>query len=188
MRQFIEGSSYPELANILVSLLREYGSSIFNTPLKISAPHLANKLLIPEQVFLDSMNVLDNMGIISFHQAIAKETVILTTQRVEAEKLNLNYKLINESYLNSQRKLDKILEFVFTKECRFKNLLNYFGEDVADYKCHKCDNCTSTGKLKDTSAAYLSEIIIETLEEANEEIPENFLVNLLRGEKVKESA
>jgi ATP-dependent DNA helicase RecQ len=42
--------------------------------------------------------------------------------------------------------------------------------------------------LRDSSAAYLSEIIIETLLEANEEIPENFLTKLLRGEKVKESA
>jgi ATP-dependent DNA helicase RecQ len=102
--------------------------------------------------------------------------------------LNLNYKLINESYLNSQLKLDKMLEFVFTNECRFKNILNYFGENVTDYKCGKCDNCTSAGKLKDSSAAYLSEIIFETLVEANEEIPESFLVKLLRGEKVKESA
>jgi len=188
LRQFVQDSTYPELANILISLLREYGSNIFTSPLKISASHLATKLLIPEQVFLDSMNVLDNMGIISFNKAIAKETIILTTQRVEAEKLILNYKLINESYLNSQRKLDKMLEFVFTNECRFKNILNYFGENDLDYKCHKCDNCTSTGKLKDTSAAYLSEIIIETLEEAKQDIPENFLVKLLRGEKVKESA
>jgi ATP-dependent DNA helicase RecQ len=188
LKQFVQESSYQELANILFSLLREYGSSILNQPIKISASHLANKLLIPEQIFLDSMNVLDNMGIISFNQAISKETVILTTQRVDAEKLILNYKLINESYLNSQRKLDKMLEFVFTNECRFKNVLNYFGENVTDYRCGKCDNCTSTGKLKDSSASYLAEIIIETLLEANEEIPENFLVNLLRGEKTKESA
>ena len=67
-----------------------------------------------------------------------------------------------------------MLEFVFTNECRFKNILNYFGENFTDYKCGKCDNCTSTGKLKDTSAAYLSEIIIETLEEANEEITGEF--------------
>jgi len=187
LRQFIQNPTYQELSNILISLIREYGSSIFNEPLKISASHLANKLLIPEQTFLDSMNVLDNMGIISFAQAIAKETIILTTQRVEAEKLNLNYKLINESYLNSQRKLDKMLEFVFTNDCRFKNILNYFGENFTDYRCGKCDNCTSTGNIKDSSASYLSEILIETLEEAGQEIPENFLINLLRGEKVKES-
>lgn len=188
LKRFIRESSYHELSNIIISLLREFGSSLFISPIKISTVQLANKLLIPEQTFLDSINILDNMGIISFNQAIAKETIILTTQRVEAEKLILNYKLINESYLNSQHKLDKMLEFVFTNECRFKNILNYFGENVTDYKCYKCDNCTSTGKLKETSATYLSEIILETLQEAKEEIPENFLVNVLRGEKVKESA
>ncbi len=188
LRQFIQNSPYQELANIIVSLLREFGSTVFTSPAKISAANLANKFQIPEQSFSDSLNILDNMGIISFHQAIAKDTVVLTSPRVSAENLNLNYKLINESYLNSQLKLDKMLEFVFTNECRFKNILNYFGENVTDYRCGKCDNCTSAGKLKDSSSAYLSEIILETLEEANEEIPENFLVNLLRGEKVKESA
>lgn len=188
LRQFIHNSSYQELANILVSLLREFGSTVFYSPAKVSAANLANKFQIPEQSFVDSLNILDNMGIVSFHQAIAKDTVVLTSPRISAESLNLNYKLINESYLNSQRKLDKMLEFVFTNECRFKNILNYFGENVTDYKCGKCDNCTSSGKLRDSSAAYLSEIIIETLAEANEEIPENFLIKLLRGEKVKESA
>ncbi len=188
LRQFIHNSPYQELANILVSLLREFGSTVFNSPAKISAANLANKFQIPEQSFLDSLNVLDNMGIISFHQAIAKDTVVLTSPRISAEHLNLNYKLINESYLNSQRKLDKMVDFVFTNECRFKNILNYFGENVADYKCGKCDNCTSSGKLKDSSSAYLSELIIETLEEAADEIPENFLIKVLRGEKIKESA
>jgi ATP-dependent DNA helicase RecQ len=156
--------------------------------MKISASHLANKFSIPEQSFIDSLNILDNMGIISFQQAIAKETVLLTTPRVDADKLVLNYKLINESYLNLQHKLDKMTEFVFTNDCRFRNILTYFGENVLDYKCGKCDNCTNTGRLKDSSTAFLSEIIIETLEEAKEDLPENFLVNLLRGEKVKESA
>ncbi len=188
LRQFVENPSYQEIANVVFSLLREFGSTILNSPVKISAPYLANKFLIPEQSFIDSLNILDNMGIISFQQAIAKETVILTTPRADADKLVLNYRVINESFLNLQNKLDKMTEFVFTNECRFRSILNYFGEDVSDYKCGKCDNCTSTGKLYDTSAAYLSEIIIETLEEAKEDLPENFLVNLLRGEKVKESA
>jgi len=187
LRQFVQESAEHELANILIALLREFGSNILLHPVKISASHLAGKFLVPEQSFLDSMNVLDNMGIISFIPAITKESVLLTTQRVEAEKLVLNYKLINESYLNAQRKLDKMLEFVFTNECRFKNILSYFGENVDDYRCSKCDNCTSTGKLKDSSTAYLAEKIIETLEEANKEVPENFLINLLRGEKIKES-
>ena len=188
LKDFILNSSNDELKNILVLLLREFSSSIFSSNIKISFAHLAGKFSIPEQSFIDSLNILNNMGIISFQQAIAKETVVLTTSRVNDENLILNYKMINESYLNSQRKLDKMLEFVYTNECRFKFILNYFGEGVTDYRCGKCDNCTSTGKLKDTSASYLSEKILETLEEANIELPENFLIKVLRGEKIKESA
>ena len=187
LKNFIQNTSYQELADILVLLIREYGSNIFSSTVKFSSANLANKLSISEKGFIDSLNILDNMGVISFNQAIAKDTIHLTAQRVEAEKLNLNYKLINESYLNSQRKLDKMQELVFTIECRFKNILSYFGEDVPDYRCGKCDNCTSSGSLIESSSAYLAEKISETLEEANSEIPENFLINLLRGEKIKES-
>ena len=188
LKEFIKNSTYYELKEILIFLLREFGSSIFNSSIKISAANLANKLNVPEQNILESLNVLDNMGIVSFQQAISKETIILSTPRVSQENLVLNYKLINESYLNSQRKLDKMVELVYTNECRFKFILNYFGETIEDYRCGKCDNCTSLGRLKDSTAAYLSEIILETLEEANEEIPENFLLKILNGEKVKESA
>jgi len=188
LKQFMQNSSYKELTNILVSLLREFGSSSFSSSIKISTSYLANKFSLSQQSFTDSLTVLDNLGVISFQQAIGKETVILTSTRVEAEKLNLNYKMINESYLNSQRKLDKMTEFVFTNDCLFKYILSYFGENVSDYRCEKCDNCTSTGKLQASSTDYLAEIIIETLEEAKEELPENFLVSILRGIMVKKSA
>ena len=187
LKPFIQNTAYHELADTLVLLLREFGRLIFDSSIKISTSNLAFKFQIPEQNFLESLNILDNIGIISFSQAITQDALILTTPRVDANKIVLNYKLINESYLNSKRKLDKMLEFVFTNECRFRNILNYFGENVTDYKCGKCDICTSTGKLKDSSAAYLSELIRETLEEAVNEIPENFLIKVLRGEKVKES-
>jgi ATP-dependent DNA helicase RecQ len=188
LKQFVQNSPYPELADVLILLVREFGASIFTSAVQISLAGLSAKFTIPLKSFTDSLNILDNMGIVLFRKAIEKDTVILTASRVNTENLNLNYKLINESYLRARLKLDKMLELVFTNECRFRNILNYFGENISDYRCGKCDNCTSTGKLKDSLAAYLSDIIIETLEEANGELPENFLIKLLRGEKVKESA
>ncbi|MGB5530855.1 MAG: helicase-related protein, partial [Ignavibacteriaceae bacterium] len=188
LKEFIKNSTYDELKETLILLLREFGSTIFDSSIKISVVNIAHKLSIPEQSLFESFNILDNMGIVSFRPAIAKETIVLTAPRVNQENLILNYKLINESYLNSQRKLDKMVELVYTNECRFKFILNYFGETLEDYRCGKCDNCTSSGKIKDSTAAYISEIIIETLEEANKEIPESFLIKILKGEKVKESA
>ena len=188
LKEFIQHTPFKELAEIMILLIREYGSHLFTSSVKFSSSILASKFLIPELNFIESLNILNNMGIISFNRAIAEDTIVLTTPRVDSNNLVLNYKLINESYLNSQKKLDKMVEFVFTNECRFKNILSYFGENVPDYRCGKCDNCTSSGKLKDSSKSYLAEIILDTLEEAREPIPENFLINLLRGEKIKESA
>ncbi|MBV6421999.1 MAG: ATP-dependent RNA helicase DbpA [Ignavibacteriaceae bacterium] len=187
LKEFIHKTPYNELAEVSVSLIREYGSSLFKSPVKFSASVLSQKLLIPKSIFIESLDILNNMGIILFNKAIKENTVVLSTARVNSIDLKLNYKLINESYLNSQKRLDKMVEFVFTNECRFKNILNYFGENVPDYRCGKCDNCTSTGNLRESSKSYLTEIIIDTLEEAHEPVPENFLINLLRGEKVKES-
>ncbi|MBK9098952.1 MAG: RecQ family ATP-dependent DNA helicase [bacterium] len=188
LKEFIQKTHYKELAEVLVSLVREYGSNLFTSSIKFSSSVLAQKIMLPEQNLIESLSILDNMGIISFNKAIKENTVILTSPRVDADNLKLNFKLINESYLNSQKKLDKMVEFVFANECRFKNILNYFGESVSDYRCGKCDNCTSSGNLQESSKSYLAEIILETLEEASEPIPENFLINLLRGEKIKESA
>ena len=188
LRQFMQSTSNNELVNLLVEILREFGSNIFNETTKFSIPQLSGKISIPQQSITDSLTVLENMGVISFQQAVSKDAVKLTTPRVEAANLVLNYKLINESYLNSLRKLDKMNEYVFTNDCRFKNILYYFGENVPEYKCGRCDNCTSTGRISDSSSSYLSEVILETLEEAKNELPENFLVSLLRGEKLKDSA
>ena len=66
LKQFVQNPSYQEIANVVISLLREFGSAIFTSPMKISASHLANKFSIPEQSFIDSLNILDNMGIIIF--------------------------------------------------------------------------------------------------------------------------
>jgi ATP-dependent DNA helicase RecQ len=187
LKEFIKNSTYNELKELLILLIREYGSTIFNSSVKIHVANLANKISIDEQNLVESLNVLDNMGIISFQPAIAKETIKLITPRVNSENLNLNYKSINENYLNSQRKLDKMVDLVYTNECRFRFILNYFGESLEDYRCSKCDNCTSVGQIKDTTSDYLSEIIIETLEESAEDIPESFLIKIGKGEKVKES-
>ncbi len=74
----------------------------------------------------DKLTTLDNLGIISFQKAIDKETIQLAAPRTADDKLILNYKMINESYINAQRKLNLMTEFAYTKKCRFNFILNYF--------------------------------------------------------------
>jgi len=187
LKQYLTSTSNEELKNTLLLLLQEFGSRIFQSPIKIFMKNLSLNLAIPEYELMDMFIVLDNLGIISFNQSVPKETIKLTTARVAADRLVLNYKSINESYLNSRRKLDKIVEYVFTQDCRFKYILNYFGENLDRYKCSKCDNCVTTNKISDSTFEYISDAIKNTLLELNIEISEKSLIQILKGEQIKES-
>ena len=187
LKKFIQRTSNVELKNILLVLLRDYGNEIFSHPVKISITGFAANLGLTIDSLRSLLITLDNLGIVVFKQSIEKETVLLTSPRIESNRLKINYKKLNESFLNANRKLDKMIDFVFTKECRFKYILNYFGENLNTYNCGKCDNCTTSQKISDSASEYLSELILKTLAEADNQLPENSLVRILTGDREKES-
>ncbi|MCH7771278.1 MAG: RecQ family ATP-dependent DNA helicase [Bacteroidetes bacterium] len=187
LEEFVRGTPGAEIKNSILILLREFGSEILSGHKQISITHLSELLGIEKENLYESLTTLDNLGVISFHPSIEKETIILTAPRVEKERLRLNYKKINEGYLNSKQKLDKMIEYVFTNECRFKFILSYFGEDVENYKCGRCDNCTDTDKIPDKAFDYISELILKTISEAATALPKNSVIKILRGEREKSS-
>lgn len=187
LEQFVRRASNDELKNTLLLLLREFGSELFREHKQISIYNISNLLGVSEESLAESLIVLDNLGIISYRPSIEKETVLLTVPRLEKDRLQLNYKKINEAYLNSKQKLDKMIDFVFTNECRFKYILNYFGEKAEGYKCGKCDNCSTTKQISDSAIDYISEIILKTLAESGRQLPETSVIKIIRGEKEKES-
>jgi len=187
LKQFVIRANNDEFKNIILLLLREFGSALFTGSKSIQAAKLASSLSIPVPALYDNLTTLDNLGIISFQKAIEKETIQLAAPRAADDKLILNYKMINESYINAQRKLNLITEFAYTKKCRFNFILNYFGEQLDDYRCEKCDNCLAGERITDSTVEYISEIIIRTLDEAEKPIDENALINILQGNKLKES-
>jgi ATP-dependent DNA helicase RecQ len=187
LKKFVKSTTNKEIRNIVLLLLREFSSSVFNSPVKISITNLSKTFGIRENELTDSFTVLDNLGIISFSPSIPRETVKLTTERVTDDRLVLNYKFINESYLNSKRKLDRMVEYALTQNCRFKFILNYLGENLESYKCGKCDNCITINTISDSTSEYIADAIRSTLIEAKEEISEKALLQILKGEHVKES-
>lgn len=187
LKKFVKNTSNEQIQNTVLLLLKEFNGSIFRAPLKLAIENLGSTLGIPVSELNESLIILDSLGIISYTPSIQKETVNLLTARVPDENLMLNYKLINESYLNARRKLDKMTELVFTQDCRFKFILNYFGEKIESYRCGKCDNCNAINKVSDYATEYISDAVIGTLREAKEAISEKLLIHILRGENIKDS-
>lgn len=187
LREFIKKSSNKKVKEILILLLREYGSSLFNKAAQISVTQLSSQAGLYETEVDETLNVLDNMGILSYSNMSAKESVILLQPRVNSDRLILNYKKINETYIYLQKKLDTMIDYVYGNECRFKFILKYFGEETKDYKCGKCDKCLVEEKLPEATINYIKEVILRTLYQSMPGINETVLIRIIRGTGKRET-
>jgi ATP-dependent DNA helicase RecQ len=180
LKNFIKNSTNDNLRNILLYVLRDFGGGAYEKKTNISIPKAAEDMKLTEEEVIEALTVADNLGIITFYNSLSKDNVRLITPRVNSEKLKLDYKKINETYLLLQKKIDDMVDFVFTDECRFKFILDYFGEDTKDYSCGKCDKCVSEEGVSKGSAEYIKEIILRGLNELGDSTETN-LIKVLRG-------
>jgi ATP-dependent DNA helicase RecQ len=62
------------------------------------------------------------------------------------KKENLQVNLINllKQKAHAENRLEEMINYAFAKECRFRVILKYFGEDAVSYKCGKCDICMNS--------------------------------------------
>jgi ATP-dependent DNA helicase RecQ len=181
LKKFIKETSNNNIKVVLVSLLREFGGEIFALKVGFNLTQLSQKLDINEADLEETLVTLDNLGIISYKRSLGKENVKLTVPRVEVSRLILDYKRINENYLHLQKKIESMVNMVYSNDCRFKYILKYFGEDVANYKCGKCDRCTGEVAITDLTSDYLKEIVLRAMDEIGTNINEQTLINILLG-------
>ena len=181
LKNFIKGTSNELMRDVLLYFIRNYGKEIFSKLIAIDLTALQSETGLTKQETIDTIINLEFLGILEFSKADGKESISLIKPRVRSEDLKLNYKLINELYISSKQKLDKMVDFVYTNDCRFSYILKYFGEDANNYKCGKCDNCLKQNGSNESSVSYIKEKIEDLLNEELYELTEKQIADILLG-------
>ncbi len=182
LKDFIKKSQNFSIKELLLFIVKKYGGNIFNKSINIEIAKIARELNFNFKLINENFEKLNDLGVITFKKNESGDYVNLAVQRVSADQLRIDYKKINSSFLLGQQKIEKMTGFVFTKECRFKYILNYFGEDTTGYTCGKCDICKLGHNLSDASSEYVKEIILCAINENNNILSEIELIKLLKGE------
>ncbi len=181
LKDFVVRNSNSLIKEVVLYLLREFGSKIFIDKVRISSKQISKMSGFSEVDVEETLITLDNLGIIKYSKPVSKENVILTSPRVNSKRLRLDYNKINEHYLSLQKKIDSMVDYVYSNKCRFKYILNYFGEDVTNYRCSKCDRCKMEEKIPGLTTTYIQEILLRTLHEDKIPLNETSLITVLRG-------
>jgi ATP-dependent DNA helicase RecQ len=124
LKNFIKNSTNDNLKNMLLYVLRDFGGQAYEKKTNISIPKAAIDMKLTEEEVVEALTVADNLGIITFFNSLSKDNVRLITPRVKSDQLKLDYRKINETYLLLQKKIDCMVDFVYSEECKFKYILD----------------------------------------------------------------
>ena len=188
LKGYTKKVKYTDLQEFILLLLQHFGSLPFTQKVKINYGDLNTLMEKPKSKLEELFLKLNNIGIIEFDQPNYKPKILMLQERVSSVKLRLNIREINEKREHSKEKLDSVIEYCFTDECRFKYILNYFGERKVTYRCNKCDNCTRGETDNSNINDYLTEIIIRTFKEFHGGLTSARLVGLLTGKSQSQTA
>ena len=84
------------------------------------------------------LNILDIKGFIKYIPPIKGRVVKLL---YKDKNIEIDSEKINQKKKESISKINIMEEYILTKMCRHKFILNYFGEESEDDYCDMCDNC-----------------------------------------------
>jgi len=130
-------------------LLRTFGGELFVEYIKIQENKLAKTMQVSEREVIQYLEQLDNLGILAYNKRKDQPQVTFLTPRMDAGRLPLNLKRIEERRKVTISKAKAIIAYSQNaKICRTAQILYYFGEET-DNMCGVCDVCIA--KRKDLS-------------------------------------
>ena len=90
-----------------------------------------------------------------------------------------------ESKRRTQKKMQVMIDYSETQDCRRKYILNYFGEEFAEDKCGGCDVCLE--EKENFDAREIAKHILSCIKLTDGFFGTNYIVNLLLGKgQIKE--
>jgi ATP-dependent DNA helicase RecQ len=187
LNAYIKNFTNNELTDLIIFLVREHGAQIFSAGSYLNIPKTSQILDIPQEEIPVLLTELSKNSVIKYSKPSLTPSVFLSLERVKIENLRLDTERTQKLIEHAENKLDRMIDFVFSEECRFKYILEYFGQIDKKYRCSKCDICSSDSASNHNTNDYLEEIILRTVHESKIPLRTKMLIQILTGKVKNES-
>lgn len=183
LHNYIKQARSKKIRLLITELLKIYGANIFLKQVNVDPKTIASKCDFSFSETITELNLLSSKGIIEFKLIDSSGFVQMLQERRRFSDLKMDEKELTSNIEIAKRKLRFMLDYCYTKNCRFKYIIDYFEGKEVNYNCGKCDNCRNENKsnILDRNE-YIEEKITALLSEADFVIRERMLYNILRGE------
>lgn len=186
-----EIDNYKEVLNtaefaIIEYLVRKFGSKIFSQSVKISIASIINQLEIYRSKLEIILDELEQNGFIEYSIVSIGNGFYFCIPRVYSENLPIDFSEIENHRAKQINRLNQIENYSNTNECRWRFILQHFGEDIDDnFRCGICDNCFTSKKYFTLTPNAIEKEILKTIKEVNGKFGISTIVDILKGSKSK---
>lgn len=147
---------YPEndlRYEVLSQLLRLY-EGIFIEQVEISESMMARSLDMPIDKVTVILKMLEREAMIVYDKSLGLPRISFTIDRPADNDFKINEKLYLFDRENAQRRLDAIIRYFTSNECRQATILNYF--DELGKPCGRCDVCRGSQDTSYSKSDYVA--------------------------------
>ena len=187
---FLEGSNPSR--NTVLELLELIRRRCMKTPLALPAETWAKEMLHSQ----NPMAVRTAMVLLERARCIQRQPVsgsrsmaVMAEEKVDAKLLAEQLTRAEGKALRDRAKLDAILDYVRTRQCRHKQILLYFGDATEIQGCKACDICADllgAGREDLSEAQSLAVLkILSTVGRLNGQYGRSRIAEVLKGSESK---
>ncbi len=169
--------------NIFECVLRNLSSEAFSRPVYMNLDKLAEKYLLKNEHLDKVLRKLELQGILSFYDEL-HSSITFRNERSKFEDLSIDWDKYYARKEFAYKKLEVMINYARTNECKRAFILNYFSEDYKYSSCGNCSSCSTMDyhkdvprKVKDTFAND----IIKAAKFLNSKFGKNLLIAFIKG-------
>jgi ATP-dependent DNA helicase RecQ len=163
------------LDELIQCLLRSY-EGIFSTAVSINESAVARICKVDLSKVIKALRYLHLEEVIKYNEAKNKPQILILNERVKSDDLQIDKQWYFKRKELLKERLQSMLGFLETKQCRQVYIMNYFGQANKE-DCGICDNCLNKnlGKPDAETKKRWKQKIIQLLQTEHEMFYRNIL-------------
>ncbi|MDY6838175.1 MAG: RecQ family ATP-dependent DNA helicase [Thermodesulfobacteriota bacterium] len=129
---------------VMETLIRLYGEVDLMEGVQFLPHELAARAGITADVLRRTLSEMDGRGEATYVPPFRGRGLRIL-HRVPRAELDIDFETLQARKAYELEKLDRVMAYASSQECRRTFLLRYFGETLKDDRCHACDVCQRRG-------------------------------------------
>ncbi len=182
VRNFLQNTT-EERRDALTAILKQVSAEAFRRPVELDVGQILMKFNIQQKTFEDTLKTLSILHFIEFENgSLVGEIKLLGTSKI-ALASKINYEELQERRKIAISKLNNVINYAYTTNCKRNYLLDYFRDDSYSSICGHCSSCTNRSNTKATlqKRELILKTVLNAIHQINNKFGKTFFIQFLQG-------